>query len=157
MQFLRCKTAPGNASRLRSASRAPNPTRNPNPRSAIPLPTIPAGWPIPLQLGWNPLSHWDGDPLASLHALSSITCLELSYCGLERLPPEMSSLRGLSDLDLSGTGPLDAAGALAPLEGLPALTRLDVRHCKLGSDLPQLQALQAAGVLVVNDGPQATV
>lgn len=98
--------------------------------------------------------------LAPPSSLTALTRLDLTSCKLERLPPELASLRSLAELDLSLNRPLGgqrgesaahASAKWAPLKQLTALTRLDASICQLRAvpaalaALPALQVLRLAG------------
>lgn len=82
---------------------------------------------------------------SALAALPSLTRLELVSC-IGALPAELAGLSaGLVVLSVSGNPALgrgEAHGALAPLQHLTALTRLDASGCDLKYVPPQLSRLQ---------------
>ena len=83
-----------------------------------------------LHLG--PEASWR--PLA---ALSALTRLDVSNCGLQGLPAALSGLASLADLNasfnlsLGGRGAASVGGPLAPLAALTALRALDLSFCGL--------------------------
>jgi Leucine-rich repeat (LRR) protein len=86
-----------------------------------------------------------------LQQLTAVTALDLSYCGLEALPPQLPALRRLAALGLSGNLKLGEGGEAAwqPLRQLRALTRLDLTRCNVPQRLfDLLVAMSTAGVCV---------
>ena len=80
-------------------------------------------------------------------ALTRLTRLEASWCGVVRLPPELSELSCLRDLVLAG-GPLGRLpGSFAPLSALSSLTLLDLSSCDLRALPDQLSCLLALEAL----------
>lgn len=100
-----------------------------------------------LRLGGNePLGQGPESSVQLLGALGrSLVRLDLSFCGMVALPPELSKLEALEELDLRGQPRL--GGALGPLLALPALRRLGVRGSSQGGEAT-LRALAERGVVV---------
>ena len=101
-----------------------------------------------LSLGGNePLGQGSGSSLQPLsHLGGSLTQLDLSYCGLVVLPPELAALTQLCSLDVRGHPRLGSAVALGPLLGLPSLTHVDLRGCSVPAFSMELLALAEQGV-----------
>lgn len=87
---------------------------------------------------------WEEQEFWPLQHLCALTRLDLADCDLPVVPPELSCLTALSTCELGGNHLLgegqEAWGALAPLQKVPSLTRLNLRGCLLRR-LPQLPAL----------------
>lgn len=87
-----------------------------------------------------------------LSRLTALTRLDLSWCRVERLPPQLTKLQSLADLSLSGSCYLGTWGAESALllEQLTALTRLDASMCEfhavpaIFAAIPGLRALHLA-------------
>jgi Leucine-rich repeat (LRR) protein len=71
--------------------------------------------------------------LELLQHVTALTCLSLPWAGLHSLPPALSALSNLRDLDVSFNAALGRGGvaALRPLRHLAALSRLDLSECRL--------------------------
>lgn len=89
--------------------------------------------------------------LETLAGATQLTRLGLDDCALAALPPGLSAMQCLEELDLSGNPELGAGGgegALAPLSEMRALRRLDISGCPHVLDLPLLLRLHAAGLTI---------
>jgi leucine-rich repeat protein SHOC2 len=86
-----------------------------------------------------------------LHRVPAVIRLDLSFCELARVPPQLSRLApSLLDLCLTGNELLGRAvgdNAFDPLRHLTRLQQLDLRYCQLGAVPPQLAVLRALRVL----------
>ncbi|GAB4813040.1 hypothetical protein N2152v2_000086 [Parachlorella kessleri] len=69
--------------------------------------------------------------LALLPQLSALRCLQLRHCRLPWLPRELSELRNLIEVDLSGSLPEDQIPDIARLSRLQHLQRLGLRPAAL--------------------------
>lgn len=78
-----------------------------------------------------------------------MTSLDLSYCSLDSLPPQLPYLRMLAVLSLAGNlslGEEVAEADLLPLEQLAGLTQLDLSRCNVPAALfDRLRAMSQAG------------
>ncbi|WJX44669.1 hypothetical protein P8452_31618 [Trifolium repens] len=72
--------------------------------------------------------------LPSLLNFSSLLKLDISFCGLRKIPDAIGCLRWLERLDLGGNNFV----TLPSLRELSRLVYLDLEHCKLLESLPQL-------------------
>ncbi|GAB4822975.1 hypothetical protein N2152v2_010021 [Parachlorella kessleri] len=83
--------------------------------------------------------------LPGLERLTALTRLVLAECELPRLPPQVSALTRLAELQLAGSGLSDEEGRPAHLQllsALPALTHLDLSSCSLRRPPAALSLLQ---------------
>lgn len=104
---------------------------------AVPVPLAHLSCLTALSLASNEGLGLCGDAVFEpLRHLSALRALDLSHCGLQRAPPQLSALVLLQDLDLSRNDDLADAGgeggALSALGSLTGLTRLNLRCGRLG-------------------------
>jgi hypothetical protein len=105
---------------------------------------------VELSLAGSKLGGREGDgaflPLSELLAL---TRLDLSHCGLARLPPQLAPLGALAELDVSFNEAFREGGpdVFEPLGDLVGLRRLALRMCSLQRLPRQLGNLKALAEL----------
>ncbi|GAB4822939.1 hypothetical protein N2152v2_009985 [Parachlorella kessleri] len=83
-----------------------------------------------------------------LSSRTSLTCLELTGCGLPCIPPQVSALGALQRMQLGCSGMTDAeVDDYQPLRQLSSLTFFDLVNCNLQLLQPQLSCLSALAEL----------
>ncbi|GAB4822937.1 hypothetical protein N2152v2_009983 [Parachlorella kessleri] len=89
--------------------------------------------------------------MCPLHSLSALTNLDMSCCGLPRVPPQLSAMGLLHQLRLSDNGMAGARpNSWEPLRRLTCLTLLDLAECQLEYLPQQLSCLTALAELVLS-------
>jgi hypothetical protein len=111
---------------------------------------------VDLNLSGNEaLGKWGEGALLCLERAPNLTRLDISWCGLASIPPQVTGLPALAELDLRGQeglgGPGGGGGALKELLRAPALVRVDLRGCRLlqAATAPVVEVLEARRVEVV--------
>ena len=92
-------------------------------------------------------------PVHALSGFSELRSLSLGGCGLRAVPPALSCLTALEDLNLSGTNgrQLGARGDLEPVVALMRLRKLGLACCSLRTVPPSLPGLTTLESLVLAD------
>ncbi|GAB4822936.1 hypothetical protein N2152v2_009982 [Parachlorella kessleri] len=105
---------------------------------------------LDLASNWD-LGDWVAGSMRPLNSLSALTSLDMTRCGLPCIPPQLSAMGSLQQLQLFGN---DMTGARPkswePLRRLTCLTLLDLAECHIGYLPQQLACLTALAELILS-------